>query len=151
VSSVQGADSVKCASVQGTEHVKWDTATWEVDVRLPGKGNSNSHGARPVHQTISMMKWIRTRNVVKKNCLSAPTARYTSFISWKVFCIRFSKGKSPTKPSTYCLLFLVLSLGQGCCQSEGGGSSRVRAGERVRERSFAPHGEHDFNRPTERA
>ena len=24
--------------------------TRKVDIRLPGKGNSNSHGARPVHQ-----------------------------------------------------------------------------------------------------
>jgi hypothetical protein len=32
----------------------------KVDVRLPGKGNSNSHGARPVHRIISIMKWIRT-------------------------------------------------------------------------------------------
>ena len=29
----------------------------KVDVRLPEKGHSNYHGARPVHQTISMMKW----------------------------------------------------------------------------------------------
>jgi hypothetical protein len=29
-------------------------------MRLPGKGNSNSHGARPAHQIISMIKWIRT-------------------------------------------------------------------------------------------
>ena len=28
----------------------------KVDIRLPGKGNSNSHGARPVHQIISMIK-----------------------------------------------------------------------------------------------
>jgi hypothetical protein len=28
--------------------------------RLPGKGNSNSHGARPVHQIFSMIKRIRT-------------------------------------------------------------------------------------------
>jgi len=27
----------------------------EVDVRLPGKGNSNSHGARPVHMIITMI------------------------------------------------------------------------------------------------
>ena len=27
-----------------------------VDVRLPGKGNSNSHGARPVHLIITMIK-----------------------------------------------------------------------------------------------
>ena len=28
----------------------------KVDVRLPGKGNSNSHGARPVHLIITMTK-----------------------------------------------------------------------------------------------
>jgi len=27
----------------------------KVDVRLPGKGNSNSHGARPVHPIITMI------------------------------------------------------------------------------------------------
>jgi len=32
----------------------------KVDVRLPGKGNSNSHGARPVHRIITMIKLIRT-------------------------------------------------------------------------------------------
>ena len=32
-----------------------------VDVRLPGKGNLNCHGARPVHQITPMIKWIRTR------------------------------------------------------------------------------------------
>ena len=31
-----------------------------VDVRLPGKGNSNSHGARPVYLIITMINWIRT-------------------------------------------------------------------------------------------
>ena len=30
-----------------------------VDVRLPGKGDSSSHGARPVHLIIMMIKWIR--------------------------------------------------------------------------------------------
>jgi len=29
-------------------------------VRLPGKGDSNSHGARPDHLIITMIKWIRT-------------------------------------------------------------------------------------------
>ena len=27
----------------------------KIDVRLPGKGNSNSHGARPVHLIITMV------------------------------------------------------------------------------------------------
>ena len=42
----------------------------KVDIRLPGKGNSNSHGARPVHQIISMIKWIRTSRLSIKHSLS---------------------------------------------------------------------------------
>ena len=42
----------------------------KVDVRLPGKGNSNSHGARPVHLIISMIKWIRTSRLSIKSSLS---------------------------------------------------------------------------------
>ena len=37
---------------------------------LPGKENSNSHGAKPVHQIISMIKWIRTGRLSTKNSLS---------------------------------------------------------------------------------
>ena len=36
------------------------------------KGNSNSHGARPVHLIITMIKWIRTRRLSIKNALSGP-------------------------------------------------------------------------------
>jgi len=43
----------------------------KVDVRLPGKGNSNYHGARPVHPIITMIKWIRTIRLSIKNSLSA--------------------------------------------------------------------------------
>ena len=32
----------------------------KVDIRLPGKGDSNSHGVRPVLQIISMITWICT-------------------------------------------------------------------------------------------
>jgi len=42
----------------------------KADVRLPGKGNSNSHGARPVHLIIMMIKWIRTSRLSMKNSLS---------------------------------------------------------------------------------
>ena len=38
-----------------------------VDVRLPGKGNSNSRGARLVHLIITMINWIRTRRLSIKN------------------------------------------------------------------------------------
>jgi len=41
-------------------HVHLCRWTRKVDVRLPGKENSNSHGARPVHLFITMIKWIRT-------------------------------------------------------------------------------------------
>ena len=42
----------------------------KVDVRLPGKGNSNSHGARPVHLIITMIEWIRTSRLSIKTYLS---------------------------------------------------------------------------------
>ena len=35
-----------------------------------GKGKSNSHGARPVHPIITMIKWIRTSRLTIKNSLS---------------------------------------------------------------------------------
>jgi len=46
------------------------SAPRKVDVRLPGKGDSNSHGARLVHLIITMIKWIRTRRLSIKNSLS---------------------------------------------------------------------------------
>ena len=33
------------------------------------KGNSNPHGARPVHLIITMIKWVRTRRLSIKNSL----------------------------------------------------------------------------------
>ena len=40
------------------------------DVRLPGKGNSSSHRARPVHFIITLMKWIQTTRLPIKKSLS---------------------------------------------------------------------------------
>jgi len=40
-------------------------------MRLPGKENSNSHDARPVHLIITMIKWIRTSRLSIKNPLSS--------------------------------------------------------------------------------
>ena len=42
----------------------------KIHVRLPGKANSSSHGARPVHQIISMLKCIRTSRLSINNSLS---------------------------------------------------------------------------------
>ena len=41
-----------------------------VDARLPGKENSTTHGATPVHQIITMSKSIRTSRLSIKNPLS---------------------------------------------------------------------------------
>ena len=47
----------------------------EVDVRLPGKGNSKSHGARPVHLIIKMIKLVRASTLSINNYLSATRER----------------------------------------------------------------------------
>ena len=41
----------------------------KVDVRLPGKGNSNSHGTRPVYLIITVIKWIWTNRSSIQNSL----------------------------------------------------------------------------------
>ena len=41
----------------------------KVDVRLPGKGDSYSHGARPIHSIITMIEWIRTSRLSIHNSL----------------------------------------------------------------------------------
>ena len=59
----------------------------KVDVRLPGKVNSNSHGARPVHLIITMIKWIRTGRLSIKTSLS--------------LCPSSCSGNSRQLPGTY--------------------------------------------------
>ena len=49
---------------------KYPETTRKVDIRLPGRGNLNSHGARPVHRIISVIQWIRTNRLSIKNYLS---------------------------------------------------------------------------------
>ena len=59
-----------------TEDVSSDPR--KVDVRLTGNGNSNSHGARPVHLIITMIKWTRTSRLLIKNSLSLYTEDVSS-------------------------------------------------------------------------
>ena len=60
----------------GPQKLNANMARWtrKVDTRLPAKGNSNSYGARPVHQIISMTKWIRSSSLTMKNSLSGSLA-----------------------------------------------------------------------------
>ena len=51
----------------------------KLDARLPGKGNSNSHGARPVHLIITMIKWIRTSRLSIQNSLF-PSFTFAGFV-----------------------------------------------------------------------
>ena len=58
---------------EGGAHMQWGDQVWctsKVDMSLTGKENSNSHGARPVHQVISVIKWIQTRRISIENSLS---------------------------------------------------------------------------------
>ena len=58
----------------------------------PGKGNSNSHGARPVHLTITMIKWIRTNRLTIKN---SPSIRFRA----KRVQLRRFQGRLPASQS----------------------------------------------------
>ena len=40
-----------------------------LDVRLPGRGNSNSHAARPVHLIITMIRWKTIRLSIKNSLI----------------------------------------------------------------------------------
>ena len=55
----------------GSEGAFWTRgadAPRKVDVSLPGKVDSSSHGVRPVHLIITMVKWIRiSRLSIKKS------------------------------------------------------------------------------------
>jgi len=69
-------------------HVSW--LFRKVNVRLLGKGNSNSHGARPVHQIISVTKWIRTSRLPIKNSLSRVDVVWFRF--WGLGLMVWDKG-----------------------------------------------------------
>ena len=53
----------------------------KVDVRLPPKGNSNSNCARPVHLIITMIEWIPTSRLSRKNYLSGCDDKLSDYLS----------------------------------------------------------------------
>ena len=85
----------------------------KVDIRLPGKGNSNSHGARPVHLIITMIKWIRTTR------LSILSRRWIPGWNWSLLR-SISPRQTPASPTTtsrheptlclYIFLFIYLYI-----------------------------------------
>ena len=89
--------------------------TRKVGVRLPGKGNSNSHGARPVHLVIWMIEWIQTSRLSMNNSLyllqvhasiqEAFTAKFTAKMATLKAGLPWEKGvditplPEPSKPA----------------------------------------------------
>jgi len=70
--------------------------TRKVNIRLPGEGNSNSHGARPIHQIILMIKWIRTSRLAIKNSL--PECCYARMeFPVRHWCSMLSPGAIPAR------------------------------------------------------
>jgi len=78
--STRGALFLLAPFREGEDKLGSLTSTRKVDVRLPGKGNSNSHGERPVHLIITIIKWIRTSRLSIKNSLCIPRGRGVSHL-----------------------------------------------------------------------
>ena len=82
-----------------------------VDVRLPGKGNSKCHGARPVHLIITMIKWIRTSTLSINKSLSGGEGRTRSLRTglWRK-CRFLSRAGPSTHRGQYLLRILAETL-----------------------------------------
>jgi len=52
------------------EEAEVDACPRKADIGLAGKGKLQSYGVRPVHQIISITKWIRTSRLSIKDSLS---------------------------------------------------------------------------------
>ena len=76
----------------------------KVDVRLPGKGNSNSHGARPVHLIFRMIKWFRTSRLSINNSFT-PAGR--GFLRERRFALQLQPGT----PRKFTFFFITLKPG----------------------------------------
>ena len=70
----------------------------KVDVRLPGKGNSNFHGARPVHLIITMIEWIENSRLSMNDCLP---------IRLRAWGLDVRAGRRPGCTSGFELLFVA--------------------------------------------
>ena len=77
----------------------------KIAIRLPGKGKSNSHGARPVHHFISMIKWIRTIGLSIKNSLSQQLCCMSCMALG-----RFKALRARVAPPSMVSIFLHISI-----------------------------------------
>ena len=104
--------------------------------RLVRKGNSNSHCARPVHLSISMMKWIRTTRLSIKKSLSelsgftqqgkSPFSKRGRYFWWwwKPLWEGYHERRrcsSDTHPESYITKYTSTRRLRKVCQDSGGG------------------------------
>ena len=91
----------------------------KVDVRLPGKGNSNSHFARSVHLIITMLEWIRTSRLSLKNSLSLCIPMPSSQFRWGP--PPGARRRQEVRPDP-----ILAHRGEGPCAPPCDGTHRVR-------------------------
>ena len=123
-----------------------DWSIRRVDVRLPRKGRLNSHGARPVHLIITMMKWIPASRFLIKNAL------FGQVCCWPLPKPR-AAGKGAGGRSRCCPRVCWYRLGRVSCRVEERCVCvcvKERDRERARERQREKEGNKDRQRETER-
>ena len=74
----------------------------KVDVRLPGKGNSKSHGARPAHMIIMTIKWTRTSRLSTRTSLSVARCGFCINTQQVHGTVRIRSARTPFQPVTRC-------------------------------------------------
>jgi len=86
------------------QNSKSPRAKWSDKIRVGQRqgsdGDSNSHGARPVHLIITMIKWIRTSRLSIKNSLCRPMDRGSRFM-FRVRVLRFKRQRGATIRGEY--------------------------------------------------
>jgi len=82
---------------------------------LPGKGNSNSHGARPVHLIVTMITRIRTSRLSIKNSLSQwrRTCRQASRVEEQLETFEALLPQSQGQNLALTVLYVPSSLDSG--------------------------------------
>ena len=91
--------------------IKTQGCARKVDVRLPGKGNSNSYGARPVHLIMALIKLIQTSSLSMKiffcraeGILAAPERALDAEDGFEVFLERVRRCvvRQPCRQKSRC-------------------------------------------------
>ena len=107
----------------GLDHALFLTRPTKVDVRLHGKGNSNCHGARPVHTIISMLQWIQTSRLSRKNSISFSRPSLASCGGGGETCILLPNNQRQHRTSHVLKDVLPLRIRANFCGGPG-----IRAG-----------------------